>query len=98
VCPRCAGQARRGRTCYRESLRITPNSALGHSNLGNALRALDRLDEAEQLLRRALEIQPKYPEAHNNLGIVLMNQGRLDEGIAEYDQALAIRPEYPTPT
>jgi tetratricopeptide (TPR) repeat protein len=66
-----------------------------HSNLGNALRALDRPEEAEASLREALQLKPDYAEAHNNIGIVLVQLGRCEEGIKHYEEALRLKPDYP---
>jgi tetratricopeptide (TPR) repeat protein len=63
-----------------------------HTDLGNALRELGRLDEAIACHRRALEIKPDYAEAYNNLGNALRDQGRLDEALAAYEQAIAMNP------
>jgi Flp pilus assembly protein TadD len=38
-----------------------------HSNLGEAYRALGRLDEAVACYRRAIELNPALPQAYNNL-------------------------------
>jgi tetratricopeptide (TPR) repeat protein len=69
-----------------------------HNNLGNALRSLERLDEAVASYRRALEINPSYyaehPEVLNNLGSMQLELGQLEEGVASYRAALAIRPDY----
>ena len=41
---------------------------MAHYNLGFALAAEGRIDEAIEHYRKALEIKPDYAEAHNNLG------------------------------
>ena len=61
---------------------IQPDSAEVHSNLGIALAADGRLDEAVTQFRKALEVQPDSAEAHYNLGDALAKQGRLDEALA----------------
>ena len=74
--------------------RLRPDHAQAHSNLGNALWELGRLDEAIDACRRAIALRPDYPEAHNNLGNALKDAGRLDEAIAAFDRAIALRPDY----
>src|SRR5262249_46735489 len=54
--------------------------ALAHYNLGNALRALDQLAEAEVAYRKAVDLQPDHAEALCNLGLLLRRLGRFREG------------------
>ncbi len=65
-----------------------------HSNLGNALKGLGRLDEAMASYRQAIALRSDFADAHCNLGIVLKERGELNEAIASYRRALAIRPDY----
>jgi protein O-GlcNAc transferase len=65
-----------------------------HCNIGNALGALDRLDEAQAHFRQSLRINPSHAESHNNLGNALMQQGRLEDAHGHFRQALAVRPHY----
>jgi serine/threonine protein kinase/DNA-binding SARP family transcriptional activator len=81
------------RAC-REALRIRPELADAHNNLGNALAAKGNLDGAIEKCREALRFQPNYAEAHNNLASALKAKGDLDGAIGEYRVALRIRPEY----
>jgi tetratricopeptide (TPR) repeat protein len=60
-------------------------SALGSANL-----QLDRLGQAEQLLRRALEMDPTFVPALNNLGVVLMEQGKAGEARQVFQHAFAL--------
>jgi len=70
------------------------NFAEAHSNLGNALTAQGKLDEAVASCRRAIGIKSNYAEAHSNLGNALTAQGKLDEAVAAYRQAIHIKPDY----
>ena len=73
----------------RQALEIKPDFAEAHINLGNTLKDLGRLDEAETNFRRALQIKPDFAMAHSNLGFVLSEKGKLDEAIASYRRALS---------
>jgi len=64
-------------------------SARARSNLGVALHALGREDEALEHLRRAAELAPRFAEGRNNFGTVLMERGRYDEAAREFRAALA---------
>ena len=79
---------------YRKALELKPNYAKTHNNLGNALRAQGRLEDAIAAYRKAQELKPAYAEAHNNLGIALQEQGGLEDAIAAYGKALELKPHY----
>src|ERR1700733_12854499 len=74
---------------------LLPADPEAHSNLGNALHGLRRLDEAVASFRRALEMKADFAEACNNLGNALRGLGRLDEAVVSYRRALEIKPCYP---
>jgi len=63
-------------------------------HLGNALRDLAHLDDAEASYRRALEIEPAFITAWNNLGTVLKDLKRIDEAMVCYRRALELKPDY----
>ena len=79
---------------FRRATELDPAYAEAHNNLGNALRELGDLDEAERRLRRALALKPDYAEAHNNLGVVLLKRRRIAEALASYERALRHKPDY----
>ena len=92
-------------TVYRTALSIwkdavekTPENERVHLNLGNALVAEKRLDEAIPEYRKAVAISPGYAAAHNNLGFALRGQGEVAEAIAEYRKALEIKPGFASAT
>ncbi len=69
---------------------VSPQTASYHNNLGEALRALKRMQDAEHAYRRAIAAQPDYAPAHLNLGTVLHAQGRFEEAAAACRAAMAI--------
>ncbi len=73
---------------------MKPDYAEAHSNLGNTLKELGRLDEAQASYTQAIALKPDYAEAHSNLGITLQELGRLDEALASYTQAIALKPDF----
>lgn len=75
--------------------RLLPNDAEAQTNLGNALRAKGRLQDAAERHRRALEIHADYPEAHNNLGAVLRDLGRHEQAAASFRRALDLKDRFP---
>jgi tetratricopeptide (TPR) repeat protein len=77
----------------REAIRINPNYAEAHNNLGILLTELKRYDEAEEEYRKAIKINPKLAEAHNNLGFLLAELKRYEEAEKEYRKAIKINPK-----
>ena len=59
----------------------------------NALRDMEKLDEAMELYHRAIRIAPNHFMAHYNKAIVLGVQGKLEPALKAFDKALKIRPE-----
>jgi len=78
---------------FQKSLAVKGRSAPAHYNLGTALSAAGRLDQAAEQYRQAIQIDPKYANAHNNLGGVLLAQGKRDEALAAYREAVRLRPQ-----
>ena len=77
-----------------KSIKLTPQDAEAHNNLGNTLKELGRLEEAEASYTQAIALKPDYAEAHSNLGITLKELGRLEEAEASYTQAITLKPDY----
>jgi tetratricopeptide (TPR) repeat protein len=79
---------------YEQALRLKPDLAVAHYDLGIALAGQSKVQEAINHYEQALRIEPDYAEAHNNLGIALVRLGRMQEAIEQYQQALGIKPDY----
>ena len=79
---------------YGRAIALKPDLAEAHSNLGNTLQELGRLDEAVDSLSQAITLKPDLAEAHNNLGVTLQKLGRLDEAVASYLEATALKTDY----
>src|SRR4051794_22939635 len=69
--------------------------AVTETNLGVALQAEGRLDEATAHYQRAIALAPDYAPAYNNLGTSLRAQGKIADAVKTYQQALQLRGEYP---
>lgn len=74
----------------RQALALRPQEADALNNLGSALAAQDRLQEAETAFRAALALAPQTALFHSNLGGNLVLQGRLDEAVTRLRQAIAL--------
>ena len=77
---------------YQTALRLKPSYADAFFNLGVALAAEGKIDQAMICYRRALELKPQLAAVPNNLGILLARQHRLREAIPHFRAALAINP------
>jgi protein O-GlcNAc transferase len=65
-----------------------------HNNLGNALQALGKFEEAAASYGWALSHKPDYVAAHYNLGVTRQAQGKLEEAAASYARALSLKADY----
>jgi serine/threonine protein kinase len=79
---------------YRSAIRLRPNHADTHNNLGILLGNLKRIAEAEREYREAIRINPNFAEAHTNLGNLLDNLKRVEEAEREYREAIRINSNY----
>ena len=67
---------------FRKAIEINPDFAEAHSNLGNILKDLGKLQDAELSFRKAIEINPDFAMAYYSLSLlkysdenkILMNQ------------------------
>ena len=82
----------RGVEWIKKSIAINQYAAAPHNNLGVALAALGRFDEAVDAYGAAIAIDPGDVDALNNRGNALYELHRLGEALASYDRALAIQP------
>jgi protein O-GlcNAc transferase len=80
--------------CYKQALKIKPDYADAHYNMGVALKKKGKLDAAIESYKQALKIKPDYADAHYNMGFALQEKGELDAAIESYKQALKIKPDY----
>jgi serine/threonine-protein kinase len=62
-------------------------------NMGSALRAVKKWDEAIGFLRAAVAVRPSAAVAHGDLGDALEAKGQLYSAIQEYRTAIALDPE-----
>jgi tetratricopeptide (TPR) repeat protein len=63
-----------------------------HDNLGSALRAKGRLQEAIGYHQKAVQLDPNSAVAHANLGFALRAKGRPEEAVGHFQQAVHLDP------
>lgn len=87
------GHASLAERCLREALRVQPDFAEAHANLGLVLDQSGRKGEAEVHYRYSLASLPEQGQVHLNLAVMLAGQKRFDEAEAAYRTALRLMPE-----
>ena len=79
-------------TEMREVVRLQPDLASGHLELGRALVHLRQYQEALPVLRIAAEKNPKSGMAHYELGLALIKTGQWEESLPEMQAAVVCTP------
>ncbi len=90
------GRNAQARKAAEQALELSPDSFVGHYNLGVIHLAEERLDEAQRAFETALTAEPAHPNvsyALNNLGSILLDQGKNDEALSVFRQATEVAPE-----
>jgi tetratricopeptide (TPR) repeat protein len=77
---------------YEHTLKVTSSNPLIQSNLGFALAAQGKMDQALAHYAEALRLKPDLADTHNNLGMALAAQGKMDQAMAQYAEALRLKP------
>lgn len=79
---------------YSDTVAKIPGNAYAQCNLGTALLARGRAQEAAACYEQALRLMPDYATAEDNLGNALLRLGRVTEAVGHYARALELRPDY----
>src|SRR4030095_3730050 len=75
-------------------IELDPQEPEFHNNLGLALAAMDRNDDAIAAFRRTIAAKPEHAIAWNNLGLALHAALRLPEAIKAFREAIAQKPDF----
>ena len=75
-------------------MRLEPDSARAHYNLGLACNGLHRFEEAVDYFTRLISLDGQNPAAHFELGKAYRGLKRTDEEMQSYKDALNIKPDY----
>ena len=71
-----------------------PENPHAHSNLGIALAAAGRTEEARAQFAEAVRLDPRMASFRNNLGSALMNLDRPREAAEQYHEAVTLLPTF----
>ena len=88
----CDGEAE---ACFREAIRLEPQLAQAHTNIGLLLEQKGELAQAEHHYLQAISADPGRGRVHLNLGVLLAEQKRFAEAEAAYLRALELIPDSP---
>jgi tetratricopeptide (TPR) repeat protein len=80
---------------WKEFLKLQPQSAEAHLNIGSACWNLARYAEAADFAQKALRLDPTLKEANFNRAIALLLVGRAEETKSILQEIVAQHPEYP---
>lgn len=80
------------RSLFEETLRLDPNHAEAHSNLGLVLMHTGDEEEAIAHLQQALRLQPGNVKARTNLGTALARRGERAEAARALEEAAQLGP------
>ena len=83
-------------TEYREAIRLKPDYALAHYNLGIALRKKGDVDGAIAEYREVIRLRPDAGNVHYDLGMELEQKGEGQSALEEYRKAQESDPKDPT--
>jgi len=85
-------------TIFKHAIRVTdkkyPDFAIAHNNLGIALFAERKNEEAIYHYKMAIKLKPTHTEAHYNLGIILFAERKNEEAIYHYKMAIKLNPNF----
>ena len=76
-------------------MRLRPDHAEAHHNLGAALYSKGEVDGAIVEIREALRLKPDLAEAHYGLGMALELKGGKAEAFEQYLAASRLQPDNP---
>jgi tetratricopeptide (TPR) repeat protein len=78
---------------YRAAIRINPDEAKAHMNLGLILEGLGQYNEALRELTEAARLAPKDVGIHFDMGCVFVELGCRDKAIEQFTEALRLNPD-----
>lgn len=81
-----------GLTLWARGVHVSPDSAVAHTNYGDALARVTLFPAAMNHFRRALELDPRDAVAHHHLGDIEIRRGDPNAAIYHYAHSLSIDP------
>ncbi len=88
------GNTQAGIDLVGRAIQANPTQPFAQVNMGNALRVLQRLEEALASYDRAVQVMPDFPDALYNRSIVLLELKRPEQALASAERTLALNPDH----
>jgi protein O-GlcNAc transferase len=90
------GNPQEALSCFRKALKLNPNLAGAHNNMGHVLVKQIRIAEGEAIscFQKAAELKPDCAEAYAYMGMAFKHYGKVNEAIASYRKSLEIKPDF----
>lgn len=79
----------------KDALRIKPDYAVAHYDLGLLLHHMHNYDGAIVEYRKCIALDPTFADAHNNLGTTYNTKGDTVSAIREFREAKRLNPNDP---
>lgn len=80
---------------WRRVIRLDPDCAVAHCNLGEALLRRGEYGEASRHLSRAIDLEDDFAFAYTNFAVLLCRAGRFDDAASAARRALEADPPLP---
>ena len=92
---KAAGDKTGAMSAYGEAIRLEPQNALAHNELGTLLFEAQKSDEAIAEFKKATEADPNYALAYYNYAFSARKAGRYDEAVTAYQRYAQLKPDDP---
>jgi tetratricopeptide (TPR) repeat protein len=89
-----AGHYTKAIEAYKQVIRLRPDCAEAHLNLGLVYSLTRQYKESIGAYKQAILLKPDFARAHNALGIAYDKSGRYQEATLSFGQAIQINPRY----
>ncbi|MDH5458901.1 MAG: tetratricopeptide repeat protein, partial [Nitrospinota bacterium] len=76
----------------REAIRLDPEYAFAHNNLGLIYLRRSQNHEAEQMIRKTIALKPDYASGYYNLGLIYAANSNYIDAIHSYEEAIHLDP------
>ena len=81
-------------TCSRKVIKLKPDTVAAYNNLGSALLAQKKFDDAASVIETALNLSPNDPQALNNSGNLLLQKKEFERAAERFKKATMVKPDY----
>jgi Flp pilus assembly protein TadD len=95
ICVACKGSPMAGLKLMSQAVSLQPRSSVYHGNMGELLRLMGRLADAEKCFRASLQCDPNDVGIMSMLGLIAAQQGRAAEGLEACRRAIQINAKVP---